>query len=157
VSFCERRSQKGGGIVCAVSERKKNEEWEENRLNNIILIFLFYYYYYYYICIYRYFFCNAVCTRVCRDTYLFLYPTLCFFTQQTQFQKPPARRFNMANNNFKGSIINGPLAESVNDFLPLGLFRSMFDNIHKSHHQNSPLRVYVCVNIHAPQFVHTCP
>jgi hypothetical protein len=26
VSFCERRSQKGGGIVCAVSERKKNEE-----------------------------------------------------------------------------------------------------------------------------------
>lgn len=86
-------------------------------------------------------------TRGCRDTYLFLYPTPCFFTQQTQFQKPPAHRFNMANNNFKGSIINGPLAESVNDFfsLPLGLLRSMFDNIHKSHHQNSPLHVCICV------------
>lgn len=79
-----------------------------------------------------------------------------FFTQLQQhklnLQKLPAhRRFNMANNNFKGSIINGPLAESVNDFFPfLRLvfppLEYMFDNIHKSHHQDSLLRrVYVCV------------
>lgn len=104
-------------------------------------------------------------TRGCGDTYLFLYPPssththkhrASFFTQLQQhklnLQKLPAhRRFNMANNNFKGSIINGPLAESVNDFFPfLRLvfppLEYMFDNIHKSHHQDSLLRrVYVCV------------
>lgn len=123
--------------LCVRLERKW--ESEENRLNNIILVFLFII-----LCVWE-----TVCTRGCRDTYLFLYRTPRFFTQQTQFQKLPARRFNMANNNFKGSIINGPLAESVNDFFPLPL-RSVFDNIHKSHHQDSPLRcVCVCVRARA--------
>lgn len=128
--------------MCAVSVRKnKNEERDENRLNNIILVFLF-------III---IFCETRGVYKGMPRYLSVSPSHAVFLYTTN-PISKTRRFNMANNNFKGSIINGPLAESVNDFfsLPLGDRRSMFDNIHKSHYHDSPLRcVCVCVRARA--------
>jgi len=125
-----------------VSARKnKNEERDENRLNNIILVFLF---------IIIIFFCETRGVYKGMPRYLSVSPSHTVFLYTTN-PISETRRFNMANNNFKGSIINGPLAESVNDFffLPLGDRRSMFDNIHKSHYQIPHYVVCVCVWVRA--------
>lgn len=97
--------------VYAVSVRKnKNEERDENRLNNIILVFLF-------III---IFCETRGVYKGMPRYLSVPPSHTVFLYTTN-PISKTRRFNMANNNFKGSIINGPLAESVNDFFPFHL------------------------------------
>lgn len=97
--------------MCAVSVRKnKNEERDENRLNNIILVFLF-------III---IFCETRGVYKGMPRYLSVSPSHTVFLYTTN-PISKTRRFNMANNNFKGSIINGPLAESVNDFFPFHL------------------------------------
>lgn len=97
--------------VYAVSAKKnKNEERDENRLNNIILVFLF-------III---IFCETRGVYKGMPRYLSVLPSHTVFLYTTN-PISKTRRFNMANNNFKGSIINGPLAESVNDFFPFHL------------------------------------
>lgn len=132
----KKKPKRRRGIVCVVSVRKnENEERDENRLNNIILVFLF-------IIIS---FCETRGVYKGMPRYLSVSSSHTVFLYTTN-PISKTRRFNMANNNFKGSIINGPLAESVNDFFSfhlviVGVCLTTFTN----HITRFPITLYVCV------------
>jgi len=126
--------------VCVILVRKnKNEERDENRLNNIILVFLF-------III---IFCETRGVYKGMPRYLSVSPFHTVFLYTTNPISKTRCRFNMANNNFKGSIINGPLAESVNDFFSfhlaiVGVCLTTFTN----HITRFPITLCVCACVY---------